>query len=123
MRYILFFSLVLSCVTPATAQQPQGPGDSTSAGAASNVRLTDEEQRELQSVLNERLLREREYKEAALVAQMAQARYEAVNNAAIAQFYRLCAKHKLDPDKYELTPDGTGIRPKPAPPIKKPVNP
>lgn len=79
------------------------------AGATS---LNAAEQKELQTILDARLAREREYRESVLAAQAAQARFEAANSAAEANFYKLCGRYKLEPEKYEIAADGKSLVPK-----------
>jgi hypothetical protein len=113
-KYACCLTLLVG-VASAIAQQPKGNGSNADPAPAPVVQLTDEEQRLMQSSLEARASREREYQEAVLAAQAAQARFEAANNATAANFYKLCARYKLDPDRYELAPDGKNLRPKPKP--------
>jgi hypothetical protein len=76
------------------------------------ISLTGAEQQEWQNILAARAGREREYREAVLVAQVAQARLEVANGAVETQYYKLCGKYKLDPANYEVSPDGKQMQPK-----------
>lgn len=115
-RFGFLCAIILACVAFTRAQQTQANQagiDRPKVDSAPTVPLNTDEQREMQSMLETRSAREREYREALVAAQLAQARFESANNAAVASFYKLCAKHKIDPEKFELSPDGKGIRAKP----------
>ena len=106
--FILTAALV--CSADDKAAKPSSSPESTGP-----VVLTPTEQKELQTILEARLAREREYREALLQVQGAQARFEAANNAAEANFYKLCGRYKVEPEKFEIASDGKSLVPKPSP--------
>jgi hypothetical protein len=114
-------ALVLALPDLTVAADQTEPKPSSAQSPAAGTVLNPAEQKELQTILESRVAREREYREAVLAAQGAQARFEAANNAAEANFYKLCGRYKLDPDKYEIAADGKSLVPKTAAaPAKKP---
>ena len=107
-------------LTSALSEESQTPGAKAQPGVKP-MALSDQEHRELQALLEARIVREREYREALLAVQAAQARFDAAGSAAEAAFFKICAKQKVDPDLYELTADGKALSLKTATPkAKKP---
>lgn len=111
-RQTLLTALLLAGAVLAFGQEKPPAKEGSPVNTPPAVQLKEAEQRDLRSLLDARLAREREYREALLAAQGAQARFEAASSSLEAAFYKLCAQYKLDPDKHELSADAKAIQAK-----------